>query len=86
MKKVVYLVSIVLALGFYSCEEAKKDAVEVEEGFKEAEKTMENHPMEKVEEGFKEAGETMEEGAEEVKEEVKEVGHEIKEEVKELKK
>lgn len=85
MKKLIYLASFLLVLGFSSCQEVKNDAAQVEEGVEEAAETMTDQPLKEIEEGMEEAGETMsEEPLEQVEEGFEEAGQDLEEEVEEI--
>lgn len=85
MKKVVYLIAITFTTSLFSCQEAKKEASQVEEGLKEAGKDLTNEPAKEVGEGFEEAGEDLtNEPAQQLGEGFEDAGKDIETEAKEI--
>lgn len=78
MKKIIYLGGLVLAMSLASCSEAKHDAKEVKEGFKELKEEASDNQLENVEEGVKEAAEDLsDEPVEKIEEGIEEAGESI---------
>ena len=75
MKKTIYLVSLLLGLTLFSCDEDNN----VAEGFEEAGEDITDDTGERLEEGFEEAGETMDNADEQLEEGFEDAGEGIEE-------
>lgn len=85
MKKIIYLIAIVTSITLFSCQEAKNDAAQVEEGMKEAGEELTDEPVKKVGEGFKEAGEDLtNEPIKQLEEGFEDAGNDIEEETEDV--
>lgn len=85
MKKTIYLIALISCASFFSCQEVKNDATQVEEGINEAGEELTDEPVEKVEEGFKEAGEDLtNEPVEQLEEGIEEAGEDMEEEAEKV--